>query len=67
MRLFYVRMTDNRKGARRRDIQYMKETNFTEGKIASPLLKFTVPILLAILLQALYGAVDLLVALRGDG
>ncbi len=61
MRLFYVRMTDNRKGARRRDIQYMKETNFTEGKIASPLLKFTVPILLAILLQALYGAVDLLV------
>ena len=61
MRLFYVRMTDNRKGARRRDIQYMKEANFTEGKIASPLLKFTVPILLAILLQALYGAVDLLV------
>ena len=39
----------------------MKEANFTEGKIASPLLKFTVPILLAILLQALYGAVDLLV------
>lgn len=61
MRLFYVRMTDNLKGARRRDIQYMKEANFTEGKIASPLLKFTVPILLAILLQALYGAVDLLV------
>ena len=42
----------------------MKEANFTEGKIASPLLKFTVPILLAILLQALYGAVDLLVVGR---
>lgn len=38
-----------------------KTQNFTEGKILSPLIKFTIPILLAILLQALYGAVDLLV------
>ena len=38
-----------------------KTQNFTEGKILSPLIRFTIPILLAILLQALYGAVDLLV------
>lgn len=36
-------------------------TNFTEGEILSPLIKFTIPILLAIFLQGLYGAVDLLV------
>ena len=35
--------------------------NFTEGKILSPLLKFAAPVLLALLLQAMYGAVDLLV------
>lgn len=39
----------------------MKHVNFTEGKIYTPLVKFTVPILLSILLQAMYGAVDLLV------
>ena len=36
-------------------------SNFTEGKILSPLLKFTVPILIALFLQTMYGAVDLLV------
>ena len=35
--------------------------NFTEGKILSPLVKFTLPVLAALFLQALYGAVDLLV------
>ncbi|MBQ3074511.1 MAG: MATE family efflux transporter [Clostridia bacterium] len=35
--------------------------NFTEGKIFSPLIRFAVPVLLALFLQAMYGAVDLLV------
>lgn len=35
--------------------------NFTEGKILSPLLKFSVPIFAALFLQAMYGAVDLMV------
>jgi len=38
-----------------------KVSNFTEGKIFSPLLKFTVPILMAMFLQTMYGAVDLLI------
>ncbi|MEG1138989.1 MAG: MATE family efflux transporter, partial [Lachnospiraceae bacterium] len=36
-------------------------TNFTEGKILLPLIKFSIPILLAVFLQAMYGAVDLIV------
>ena len=36
-------------------------SNFTEGKILSPLLKFMVPILMALFLQTMYGAVDLLI------
>lgn len=40
----------------------MKQTNnFTEGPILKPLIRFTIPILLALFLQAMYGAVDLLV------
>ncbi len=35
--------------------------NFTEGKIGGPLLRFGAPVLLALFLQSLYGAVDLLV------
>jgi len=35
--------------------------NFTEGRIFSPLIRFAVPVLFALFLQALYGAVDLLV------
>lgn len=35
--------------------------NFTTGKILSPLLKFAFPVLLALLLQSLYGAVDLII------
>ena len=36
-------------------------TDFTKGPIVGPLLRFSLPILLALFLQALYGAVDLLV------
>ena len=40
----------------------MQQTqNFTEGKILSPLIRFAAPVLLALLLQTMYGAVDLLV------
>ena len=35
--------------------------NFTEGKILSPLIRFALPVLLALFLQAMYGAVDLLI------
>ena len=35
--------------------------NFTEGKIAGPLVRFALPMLLAFCLQSLYSAVDLLV------
>lgn len=35
--------------------------SFIEGPILSPLLRFTFPVLLALLLQAMYGAVDLMV------
>ena len=34
------------------------QKNFTEGKILGPLLKFAIPVLLALFLQSLYGAVD---------
>lgn len=36
-----------------------KEVNFLTGPILSSLLKFSIPVLLALVLQALYGAVDL--------
>ena len=35
--------------------------NFTEGKIFLPLMKFALPVLAAMFLQSLYGAVDLLI------
>ncbi len=39
-----------------------KQTNnFTSGPIAVPLIKFAFPVLLALILQAAYGAVDLLI------
>lgn len=38
-----------------------KTHNFTEGKIFLPLIKFAMPVLLALFLQTMYGAVDLLV------
>lgn len=39
----------------------MSEMKFTEGGILRPMLGFTIPVLLAMCLQAAYGAVDLLV------
>lgn len=39
----------------------MKDSDFVHGKILGPLLKFAVPVLAALFLQSLYGAVDLLV------
>jgi putative MATE family efflux protein len=39
----------------------MKSFDFTEGRYFFPLLKFTIPILGALFLQAMYGAVDLMV------
>ena len=38
-----------------------QETTFTEGKILTPLILFAFPVLLALFLQAMYGAVDLLI------
>ena len=37
------------------------DLDFTQGKILSPLLRFAMPVLFALFLQAMYGAVDLLV------
>ena len=40
----------------------MKQTqSFTEGKIFSPLIRFALPVLFALFLQTMYGAIDLLV------
>ncbi|MBQ1492125.1 MAG: MATE family efflux transporter, partial [Blautia sp.] len=38
--------------------------HFTEGKILPLLVRFSLPVLMALLLQAMYGAVDLLVVGR---
>ena len=38
-----------------------KTKNFTEGPILAPLIKFALPVLLALFLQTMYGAVDMLV------
>lgn len=38
-----------------------KATTFTEGKILKPLMLFAMPVLFALFLQAMYGAVDLLI------
>ncbi len=38
-----------------------KKTTFTEGKILGPLILFALPVLFALFLQAMYGAVDLLI------
>lgn len=46
----------------------MKEThNFTEGRIFAPLIRFALPVLLALFLQTMYGAVDLGVVGRFGG
>ncbi len=38
-----------------------KTQNFTDGKIFASLIRFALPVLLALFLQAMYGAVDLLI------
>ena len=38
-----------------------KQTSFTQGKILQPLIFFAFPVLLALFLQAMYGAIDLLI------
>lgn len=38
-----------------------KAKNFTQGKILSPLIRFALPVLFALFLQAMYGAVDLMI------
>lgn len=49
-------------GVRKEIFKKMKEqSSFTEGKILQPLLLFAFPVLFALFLQAMYGAVDLLV------
>ena len=43
----------------------MKKTNdFTSGKILAPLIRFMIPVFLAMFLQSMYGAVDLLIVGR---
>ena len=37
------------------------QVNFTEGKIIGPLMRFAMPVMFALFLQAMYGAVDLFV------
>ena len=41
-----------------------RQIDFTTGKIVKPLLKFALPVLAALFLQAMYGAVDLLIVGR---
>lgn len=41
-----------------------KKLDFTNGKILTPLIRFALPVLAALFLQAMYGAVDLLVVGR---
>lgn len=38
-----------------------RRIDFTNGRIVVPLLKFAGPVLLALFLQAMYGAVDLMI------
>ena len=46
----------------------MKQTqNFTEGRIFAPLVRFALPVLLALFLQTMYGAVDLGIVGRFGG
>ena len=50
---FFEGLKDNRKMS--------KAADFTQGKILGPLFRFALPVLFAMFLQALYGAVDLFV------
>ena len=44
--------------------QIERQNSFIEGRILAPLVKFALPVLLALFLQSMYGAVDLLVVGR---
>jgi putative MATE family efflux protein len=44
-----------------------RENSFTEGRIFAPLMRFALPVLLALFLQIAYGAVDLLIVGRFGG
>lgn len=46
------------------DESMQEKNNFTQGRILLPLLRFALPVLGALILQAMYGAVDLLVVGR---
>lgn len=48
-------------------ISVKREYNFTEGRIFSPLIMFALPVLLALFLQAMYGAADLLIVGKFGG
>jgi len=49
----------------KQEVIFVKQTDtFVEGPILAPLLRFTFPVLLALFLQAMYGAVDLMVVGR---
>ena len=48
--------------AKRKNAESKKSGNdFTEGSILAPLIRFALPILLSLFLQAMYGAVDLII------
>lgn len=51
-------------GVTAKDRVMEKTQNFTQGKILSPLVGFALPVLFALFLQAMYGAVDLAVVGR---
>lgn len=60
--IFLIRLNFQQNQFHKEESQHMeKNTSFTEGKIMQPLLLFAVPVLLALFLQAMYGAVDLLI------
>lgn len=45
----------------RRNMEKQQENTFVQGKILQPLIVFALPVLFALFLQAMYGAVDLLI------
>ena len=53
----YPAFCKNEKGREKME----NNNGFTEGKVLSPLIRFALPILFAIFLQTMYGAVDMLV------
>ncbi len=55
--MFYPAFIKVRKGK----LIMQKTKNFTQGPILGPLMRFTLPVLAALFLQAMYGAVDLAV------